>query len=152
MSGTGARGIAAPEPERGVLVDTHCHLDAAEFDGDRERVIGDARDAGVRWIVVPAVDAAGFDAAAGLAHAHDGCAYALGIHPMFTDRADPADLERLRARVAAAIDDPRLIAIGEIGLDHFVPGLDRERQAWFFVEQLKIARAVARGPPGRRGR
>lgn len=140
MSAAGAPAIAPQAVDRGVLVDTHCHLDAAEFDADRERVIGDARAAGVRWIVVPSVDAAGFDAAAAIAHAHDGCAYALGIHPMFTDRAEAGDLERLRARVAAAIEDPRLVAIGEIGLDHFVPELDRERQAWFFVEQLKIAR------------
>jgi TatD DNase family protein len=46
----------------------------------------------------------------------------------------------LRAAVARSIDDPRLVGIGEIGLDHFVPGLDRARQERFFVEQLRIAR------------
>ena len=123
-----------------MLIDTHCHLDAAEFDADRAQVLAQARAAGVDWIVLPAVEAANFDAVARLAHTGPGCAYALGIHPMYVDRARPEDLGLLRARLEAAIDDPRLVAIGEIGLDHFVPGLDRERQAWFLTEQLKLAR------------
>lgn len=123
-----------------MLIDTHCHLDAAEFDADRAEVLRQARDAGVGAIVLPAVEAANFDTVARIANDNPGCAYALGIHPMYVDRASPQDLEVLRAQVEARIDDPRLVALGEIGLDHFVPGLDRERQAWFFTEQLKLAR------------
>ena len=124
-----------------MLIDTHCHLDAAEFDPDRPRVLARARAEGVRWIVLPAVERANFDAVARIAHAEPGCAYALGIHPMYVDRAPDADLDALRARLEASIEDPRLVAIGEIGLDHFVPGLDRERQAHFLTEQLKMARS-----------
>jgi len=139
-----------------MLIDTHCHLDAAEFDADRAQVLAEAARAGTGGIVVPAVEVGNFDAVAALAHAHPWvgapttgldasgvapkCVYALGIHPMYVDRARDEDLQVLRARVEASIDDPALVAIGEIGLDHFVPGLDRARQERFLVEQLRIAR------------
>jgi TatD DNase family protein len=89
-------------------------------------------------IVIPAVDAANFGVVRELAHRH-GLAYALGIHPMCTGRAADVDLRVLRDALESGRDDPRLVAIGEIGLDHFVPGLDRDRQAMFFAEQLKLA-------------
>jgi len=123
-----------------MLVDTHCHLDASEFDADRDAVVATACAGGVSRIVVPAVGAFNFDTVRALAARHAGVRYALGIHPMFVDRADDADLDTLRRAVAAAIDDPHFVAIGEIGLDHFVPGLDRVRQERFFVAQLRIAR------------
>lgn len=119
-------------------IDTHCHLDAAEFDADREAVVERARAAGVALLVLPAVEVAGFDAVRELAHAHGGC-YALGIHPLCVQRAADADLQRLRERLHAWRDDPRLVAVGEIGLDHFVPGLDRARQQHFYLAQLAIA-------------
>ena len=123
-------------------IDTHCHLDAAEFDADRAEVIARARAAGVTRLVLPAVEVANFEAVRALAHAH-GLAYALGIHPLYVDRAADADLDRLRDALAAHRDDPRLVAVGEIGLDHFVPGLDRERQAAFYAAQLMLAREFA---------
>ncbi len=123
-----------------MLIDTHCHLDAAEFDGDRAQVAAAAREAGVRWLVVPAIGADNFDTVARLAASQQGCAYALGIHPMYVDRAGDDDLRLLRQRLEAAIADPLLVAVGEIGLDFFVPGLDRERQERFFVAQLALAR------------
>jgi TatD DNase family protein len=123
----------------GVWIDTHCHLDAAEFDADRDAVVAAARAAGVATIVLPAVDAGNFDRVRELAHRHR-LAYALGIHPMCTATAGEADLRALRERLEAQRDDPRLVAVGEIGLDHFVAGLDRERQARIFAAQLKLAR------------
>jgi len=122
-----------------MWIDTHCHLDAPEFAADRDAVIARARAAGVDQIVLPAVDAGNFDAVRELAHSH-GFAYALGIHPLCTDRAGEADLVRLRDALAARRDDPRLVAVGEIGLDHFVPGLDRDRQERFYAAQLELAR------------
>jgi len=118
--------------------DTHCHLDAAEFDADRDAVIARSRAAGVLQIVVPAVAASNFDAVRLLAHRH-GFAYALGIHPLCVDRAADEDLATLRAALQARRSDPRLVAVGEIGLDHFVPGLSRERQEAFYAAQLKLA-------------
>lgn len=123
-------------------IDSHCHLDAAEFDADRSAVIERARAAGVAMLVLPAVDVASFERVRSLAHAH-GLSYALGIHPLCVDRAADADLERLRDALAAQRDDPRLVAVGEIGIDHFVPGLDRARQQRFYAAQLRLARDAA---------
>lgn len=122
-----------------MWTDTHCHLDAPEFDADRDAVVARARAAGVTMQVLPAVEAGNFEAVRALAHAH-GLAYALGIHPLYVHRAADDDLDRLDAALGALRDDPRLVAVGEIGLDHFVPGLDRERQERFYVEQLRLAK------------
>ncbi len=122
-----------------MWTDTHCHLDAPEFDADRDSVVDRARAAGVAQIVVPAVEVSNFETVRVLAHRH-GFAYALGIHPLYTGRAQGADLQRLREALSANHDDPRLVAVGEIGLDHFVPGLDLARQQQFYVAQLELAR------------
>jgi TatD DNase family protein len=122
-----------------MWIDSHCHLDAAEFDADRPEVVRRSRAAGVGLWVLPAVEVANFEAVRRLAHAEGG-AYALGIHPMYVDRATDDDLERLRAVLQEHRHDPRLVAVGEIGLDHFVPGLDRERQQRFYLAQLRLAR------------
>ena len=122
-------------------IDTHCHLDAPEFGGQAEVVVGRARAAGVVQMVVPAVERANFDAVRKLAHAHE-LAYALGIHPLYVDRAGEADVDQLAQALDAHRHDPRLVAVGEIGLDHFVPGTDRARQERFYEAQLRLARAV----------
>ena len=124
-----------------MWIDTHCHLDAPEFEADRDAVVARARTALVHMLVLPAVEAAHFDRVRGLAHQH-GAAYALGIHPLYTDRAAEGDLDRLAQALQAYRDDPRLVAVGEIGLDHFVPGLDRARQQAFYLAQLKLAAAA----------
>lgn len=120
-------------------IDTHCHLDAAEFGPDRAAVRDRAAAAGVSHCVLPAVEVANFQAVATLAHAH-GDSYALGIHPLYTPQAAEQDLQRLDEALAAARDDPRLVALGEIGLDYFVPGLDGQRQEHFYRAQLALAR------------
>ncbi|SAL16262.1 TatD family hydrolase [Caballeronia telluris] len=123
-----------------MWIDTHCHLDASEFDADRDDVAASARRAGVSRIVIPGVERANFATVRDLAHCIDGGAYALGIHPLFTPRAQDDDLRVLRETIAASLDDPRFVGIGEIGLDYFVPTLDDARQQFFYDEQLKIAR------------
>ncbi len=122
-----------------MWIDTHCHLDASEFDADRDAVIRRAAAAGVRQIVLPAVAPNNFDTVRELAHAH-GFVYALGIHPLYVERAGPEALSALRAALAAQHADPRLVAVGEIGLDHFVPGLDPALQLRCYVAQLELAR------------
>ena len=121
-----------------MWTDTHCHLDAPEFDADRAEVVLRARAAGLGQVVVPAVEVANFDAVRVLAHTHH-FAYALGIHPLYTGRALEGDVQRLREALVAHRADPRLVAVGEIGLDHFVPGLDPARQQQFYVAQLQLA-------------
>ena len=127
-----------------AFVDTHCHLDAAEFDVDRDAVKARAVEAGVVSIVIPAIAVENFATVAQLAATTAGGAYSLGIHPLCTPSADEADIATLRRAVEAALDDPRFVAIGEIGLDFFVAELTtpaaRKRQTWFYHEQLKIAR------------
>ncbi len=122
-------------------IDTHCHLDAPEFDADRRDVVARAQAAGVRRMVLPAVDVANFAVVRRLAHAY-GLAYALGIHPLCVDAAAESDLTVLQEALAEYRDDPRLVAVGEIGLDRFVAGLDAAKGEHFFAEQLKIARGA----------
>ncbi|MDR2154496.1 MAG: TatD family hydrolase [Burkholderiaceae bacterium] len=124
-------------------IDTHCHLDAPEFAADVQAVRRRAADAGVAVCVIPAVEPSAFDACRTLAH-HHGDAYALGIHPMVVERIPDDALTRLEQALACHAADPRLVAVGEIGLDYFVEHLRRppltERQQLFFREQLKLAR------------
>ena len=122
-------------------IDTHCHLDAREFDADRAAVVARASAAGVTMQVLPAVGVFNFDTVRHLAHEH-GLAYALGIHPLCVGDAPDEDLERLEQALQTHKDDPRLVAVGEIGVDLFVPGLIaiRPRQEHFYREQLKLAR------------
>ena len=122
-----------------MWIDSHCHLDATEFALDRAEVVRRARVAGVQQMVLPAVAAEHFEAVRALAHEHR-LAYALGIHPLFVAAAADEDLDRLQDALQRHRDDPRLVAVGEIGLDHFVPGLDRQRQNRFYLAQLKLAR------------
>lgn len=129
-----------------MWIDSHCHLDAPEFGADhalalslRER----AATLGVGLCVIPAVERANFDTVRQLAH-RTGDAYALGIHPLCVPQAQEADLAVLDAALTEHRDDPRLVAVGEIGLDFFVPELCtpamRERQAFFYRAQLRLAR------------
>jgi TatD DNase family protein len=122
-----------------LWIDSHCHLDAPEFDPDRPSVLAAARAAGVGMLVLPAVQVADFEALRALAHRHR-LAYALGIHPLFADRAAADDLDRLAEALDRWRDDPHLVAVGEIGLDHFVPGLDLDRQRELYRAQLALAR------------
>ena len=119
-----------------MLIDTHCHLDAAEFDDDRDAVYASALSAGVRRIVIPAVAVDGFNGLKNCAARYPGCVAAYGIHPLYVMPAAEADIATLANWLAA--ENP--LAVGEIGLDHYVPGIDHTRQAWFFIEQLKLAK------------
>ena len=124
-------------------IDTHCHLDAPELGSDLEDVVARALAAGVGHCVIPAVEVANFEAVRQLANRFD-YSYALGIHPLYAPRAQEADLDALDAELTLRQSDPRLVAVGEIGLDHFVPELQtspmRERQEFFYREQLRLAK------------
>jgi len=119
-----------------MLIDTHIHLDAAEFDPDRDTVLAAARASGVARFVVPGVEVAGFERIAALAAAQSDVRPAYGIHPLYVAHAGPDDLAVLEARLARG----GAIAVGEIGLDHFVAGADRALQERYYVAQLKLAR------------
>ena len=129
-----------------VWIDTHAHLDAPELQVGPP--LGPAtRAGGVALCVIPAVAAFNFDTVRQMAHAQ-GDAYALGLHPLYlldrTDAQVAADLALLDEHLTRHRDDPRLVAVGEIGLDFFVPALCtpalRERQAQVYRAQLQLAR------------
>ena len=103
-------------------IDTHCHLDAAEFGAKTLEIRAQAAIKNVANCVLPAVEIANFDAVRQLAH-QTGDSYALGIHPLYVGRAQDDDLQRLDAALHQHRDDPHLVAVGEIGLDYFVPEL-----------------------------
>ncbi|MBK1629785.1 DNAase [Thiohalocapsa halophila] len=119
------------------LIDTHCHLDVADFDADRDRVLAQCRVQGVGDIVVPAIERAGWPKLLALCAEHGELHPALGLHPVFMDRHGDADLPALEAALA---EQPPL-AVGEIGLD-FALEQDagaRERQRELCAAQLAIA-------------
>ena len=122
-----------------LWIDTHCHLDAREFAQDVDAVRQRARERGVGQIVIPAVDMHNFDAVRALAHRH-GDSYALGIHPLCSPGAGVADLQALERALDAGRSDPALVAVGEIGLDYFVPELDADHQEALLRAQLRLAR------------
>jgi len=119
-----------------ILFDSHCHLDADEFDADRAEVIARAQAAGVRAQVLPAVTAASWPKLRDSCGLAEGLHPAYGLHPMFLDQHRPEHLEQLREWITRE----RPCAVGECGLDFFVEGLDAGQQQFYFVEQLKIAR------------
>lgn len=120
-------------------IDTHCHLDAPEFAPDRDAVRAAAQAAGVKHLVIPAVQRSHWQDVIALAHRH-GDSYALGIHPLYTPGAQESDIAALRELLSRQRGDPHLVAVGEIGLDFFVPGLDEQRQIWFYEQQIRLAR------------
>jgi TatD DNase family protein len=122
-----------------VFIDTHCHLDAPEFGAEMPTIRARAAERGVALCVIPAVAAFNFATVRELARVQ-GDAYALGIHPLCTGNAQEADLEALDAELSTRLGDPRLVAVGEIGLDYFVEGLDSDKQEHFFHTQLQLAR------------
>lgn len=120
-----------------MLIDTHCHLDAAEFDTDREAVYAAAKvGAGETALVVPAVERANFATVSSLCREYPGCFPAYGIHPLYVAKARDEDI--------AVLDDwlgrDECVAVGEIGLDDYVPERDETLQAQYFVAQLELAR------------
>jgi|SRR5690625_1067379 len=129
-----------------MLIDTHCHLDMSAFDTDRRQVIERALAVGVQAIVIPAVEACSWARTIECAYSFAGGYYALGIHPMFVPQASEADLAKLEALLSRQLDDPRLVAVGEIGLDFFIPELRttemKAKQIKFYTAQLRLAQRL----------
>ena len=119
------------------LVDTHCHLDSKEFDGDREDAIQRARDAGVSRMVAIGTGSGPPDLEAGirLADRHAHIYATVGVHPHDAAKATEIEFENL----ARLIEHPKVVALGEIGLDYHYDFAPRERQHEVFREQIRIA-------------
>jgi TatD DNase family protein len=126
-------------------IDTHAHLDAPEFGASALSSIAQAAIKNVAHCVIPAVGTANWGAVRTLAH-QGGCSYALGVHPLQVPSAQDGDLDALAVQLQAAQGDTRLVAVGEIGLDFFVPALCtdamRSRQERFYRAQLVLAQRM----------
>ncbi|MDK9705441.1 MAG: TatD family hydrolase [Desulforhopalus sp.] len=117
------------------LIDTHCHIDICQFSSRFEHLVSNAKGVGVGKMVMPGVDRAGWQRIMHLASQDDGLLAAPGLHPMYLAHHRPEHLQELEGLVAGG----GLVAIGEIGLDYHVPGLDRNVQQQLFERQLQIA-------------
>ena len=140
-----------PEPEQTelpLIVDTHCHLDWNKFDGERDAIVERAREAGVTRMITIGTDVESSRAALALADRFEGVFAAVGIHPC--DTQNPQDEDWL-GQIAELAEHPKVVAIGEIGLDYYHPprvkGLSVEdyyrNQAEFCRRQLELAEALA---------
>lgn len=118
------------------LVDSHCHLDAPEFDRDRDAVIARARAAGVTEQVIPAVHADAWASLAALCAREAGLHAAYGLHPLYLGQHRDAHLALLRSYLVRG----DAVAVGECGLDYFVAELPADAQRHFFHGQLALAR------------
>jgi TatD DNase family protein len=117
------------------LIDSHVHLDDNAFDEDRGAVIDRANDAGVDSMVIPAVDRESWMRIRDLCARRDHLHAAYGLHPMYLSNHAPEHVDAL----AQWLDDDTAVAVGEIGLDFHVDGLDRELQQQYFQRQLNLA-------------
>ena len=120
------------------FIDTHCHFDFPPFSGEETSSLARAAEAGVRAIIVPAIEAARFDKVLALAREHDALYAALGLHPIVIEHHLDDHLDRLDATLQNA--DTKLVAIGEIGLDLYREDPQFERQQMILDAQLRLAK------------
>jgi len=125
------------------LIDSHCHLDSPEFDADRDEVVARALAAGVEHMLAIGTGSGPPDLEAGirLADRYPQFYATVGIHPHDAAKASKTDIDRL----AGLLAHPKVVALGEIGLDYHYDFSPRETQTSVFIQQMKIA-AAARKP------
>ena len=118
------------------IIDTHCHIDLPVFDQDRDQIIKTCQKAGINQIIVPAIEAASWQTLLEISKTHTTLYPTLGLHPVFINRHNESDLEKLDELAEQCSP----LAIGEIGLDFFITDTDKIKQKHFFEEQLLIAK------------
>jgi len=118
------------------IIDTHCHLDVADFEPDRNDVLERCRTLGITQIIVPAIESATWPNLLKLC-SEKGLYPALGLHPVFINQHHADDIQKLEQ----LLDKVTPIAIGEIGLDFYLKELDQKQQLRLFEAQLTIAKA-----------
>ncbi|BCD67990.1 TatD family hydrolase [Nitratiruptor sp. YY09-18] len=123
-----------------MIIDTHTHLDHAQFYDDVDAVIAKAKEAGVGYFVIPGADPKDLERAVELSKKHDGVYFGVGVHPYDIDSYDRSYLERF-------IEHPKCVAVGECGLDYYrLPDDENEksevkkRQKEVFVDQIELAK------------
>ncbi len=119
-----------------MYFDTHAHLDDEAFDVDREALLNQIREAGVELVLDPGCEPESSRKAREIAHRHDFVWFAAGIHPEELDFGTDRDLEE----IFRLSEDPKCLAIGEIGLDYYWDDSRKEEQKRLFHRQLSLAR------------
>lgn len=119
------------------IIDTHCHIDLAIFDKDRDVIIKSCKEKGINSIIVPAIESKTWTILLDIVAANKGLHPALGLHPVFINSHCLNDITLLQEYVCKY----KPIAIGEIGLDFYIKDTDKEKQKLFFNEQLNIAKS-----------
>lgn len=124
--------------ENNYLIDTHSHIDMEDFDGDFDAVIDNAKKNGVEKIIVPSVDRSSFEKVIKLSNQYDGVFGALGIHPTEAQHAQDEDFEN----ILELSKNPKIVAIGECGLDHYWDKTFVNEQNAVFLKQIEIAKKI----------
>ncbi|MEE4617703.1 TatD family hydrolase [Pseudomonas alliivorans] len=122
-----------------ALIDTHTHLDFSDFDADRAQVLDRCRSLGVQRMVVLGVYQRNWQRLWDLTLENPALYAAFGLHPVYIDEHRPEHLTELGDWLTRHKGHPQLCAIGEIGLDYYVEGLDKARQQQVFEAQLQLA-------------
>lgn len=123
------------------LIDTHTHLDFADFDGDRAAVLARCRGLGIERLVLLGVQQRSWQRLWQIAGEHDGLYAAFGLHPLYLRQHRAEHLEQLQQLLQRLAGHPRLCALGEFGLDYYVKDLERDAQQRLFEAQLRLAMA-----------
>lgn len=118
------------------IIDTHCHLDVADFDRDRNDVLERCRVADISKIILPAIESKSWSNLLELCHSNKSLYPALGLHPVFIDQHHADDIEKLEQ----LLETVSPVAIGEIGLDFYLKDLDKDKQLALFEQQLLVAK------------
>jgi len=118
------------------IIDTHCHIDLPVFDHDRDQILKTCQLAGIKQIIVPAIESASWDTLLTISNAHECLFPTLGLHPVFIEQHNESDLEKLDKLTAQKLP----LAIGEIGLDFYITDTDKNKQKHIFEQQLLIAK------------
>ncbi len=127
---TRASSIGSP------LIDSHCHLDFPDFDRDREEIVQWCRSHNIHHLILPGVTRSQWERSLHYSRHEPILHPAVGLHPLFLQQHEEGDLAALDALLERA---PEIIAVGEIGLDHYLPDVDRSSQRSLFIRQLEIA-------------
>ncbi|CAG8868005.1 putative metal-dependent hydrolase YjjV [Pseudomonas fluorescens] len=121
------------------LIDTHTHLDFEDFDADRTRLLDNAGARGVERLVVLGVYQDNWQRIHDLVRGDARLHAAYGLHPVYLDQHRPEHLPQLRQWLEHLHGDHQLCAVGEFGLDYYLPELDKQRQQALFEAQLQLA-------------
>lgn len=137
----GKNGAPSKTP---MFIDTHCHIADAKFDLDREDALARAKAAGVRILVEIAESPQTWDAAIALADRYPHIYASLGIHPHHAHEVGPAQWPTVSKRLKELLQHPKVMAIGEFGLDYFRMQNTKEQQDFLFKNQLELAREMGK--------